>query len=270
MTRERGEWIPWYCDDSAGWLELSLAARGAAEGIARKMGKGRSQLHLGSRGLRGLAVLLHCRWEELEPALRELTTGDHPRYLLAEDERVLIDPQHEERRRPTSRERMAKHRAAKASEPPLPAPSPREEDQIRREESRSDVTPVTVTPSDGSDARDVTGVTPPCPEWFAVTAQGVIENTGERFGVPEAWIRYHGHRRNKGIATNANDASYWLGTVMVPEARKERQAKSEREQNRRDRVTPPEPPKISREQAKREAEVFAAKMLEAKRKAVGT
>lgn len=91
MTQERGGWIPWYCEDSPGWLELSLAARGAAEGIARKMGPHRGELHLGPRGLRGLAVLLRCSWAELEPALAELTEGPHPRLVVSEDQRVIID-----------------------------------------------------------------------------------------------------------------------------------------------------------------------------------
>jgi hypothetical protein len=266
--RDRGEWIPWYCDDSPGWLELSLAARGAAEGIARKMGRSRGELHLGSRGLKGLAVLLRCTWEELEPAMRELTTGEHPRFLLSADARVLIDPEHESRRRPTSAERVRRHRK---SDRPLTA----------------DVTPVTVTSvttdhvthvtgasvsspllssdliSSSADQKNLTGgsgAPPPdkAPEWFVDLVQAICDDTGEKFAVHEAWIRYSGHRATKGIAPSAQDARYWLGTVMVPEARKERRAESDRRLNQQRRDGPPAVQRETPEQAKE----FARKLAE--------
>lgn len=238
--RDRGEWIPWYCDDSPGWLELSLAARGAAEGIARKMGRSRGELHLGSRGLKGLAVLLRCSWEELEPAIRELTEGDHPRFIVSEDQRVLIDPEHESRRRPTSADRVKKHRNRSKS------------DQV----PDSDVTPVTVTAVTEDRVTHVTGASvsspllssdlkisdpdqnnltggssaDPPPKWFgdlvaAIELQCVVD-----LRVPDCWLRYAGHRESKSEEDgrprkpSPGDARYWLTTVMVPEARKEVQA----------------------------------------------
>jgi len=145
-----------------------------------------------------------------------------------------------------------------------------------------DVTPVTVTPntvtvcssssssssdlkiSSPADQINLTGgsVGPPAkpPEWFADLVQAICDDTGERFGVPEAWMRYSGHRATKGIAVNPQDARYWLGTVMVPEARKERRAESDRRLNQQRRDGPPEKPKQSREEARREAQEFAAQL----------
>lgn len=85
-------------------------------------------------------------------------------------------------------------------------------------------------------------------------------DTGEKFAVPEAWIRYSGHRATKGLPVNERDARYWLGTVMVPEARKERRAESDRRLNQQRRDGPPEKPKQSREEARREAQAFAAEL----------
>lgn len=108
------EWIPWYTSDSAGWLELSLAARGAAEGIARKMGRDRDELPLGSRGIKALAALLGRPWEEVEPAILELLApgpdGEPPRLVYDATTRVLRDPQATHRRRPTSTKRVQSHR----------------------------------------------------------------------------------------------------------------------------------------------------------------
>ncbi len=110
------KWIPWYVEDSPGWLELSLSARGAAEGIARKM-NAKGELHLGSRGLRGLAVLLRRPWEEVGPAVDELLTrgpnGEAPRLVYDPTTGVLFDPEAvNRRRRPAvpSNERVKRHR----------------------------------------------------------------------------------------------------------------------------------------------------------------
>src|SRR5690349_4444194 len=108
VTRDRGDWIPWYVEDSPGWLALSLAARGLAEGIARKMGRKRSELPLGSRGIRGIEQLMGRPWAEIEPAIRELLAkgpateefieGTPARLVYDATRRVLIDPDHETRR----------------------------------------------------------------------------------------------------------------------------------------------------------------------------
>ena len=85
-------------------------------------------------------------------------------------------------------------------------------------------------------------------------------DTGERFAVPEAWLRYSNHRVTKGLPVNDRDARYWLGTVMVPEARKERRNESDRRLNQQRRDGPPEKPKPTREEARREAQAFAAQL----------
>ncbi len=158
--RDRGEWIPWYTDDSPGWLELSLAARGAAEGIARKMGRHRSVLHLGSRGLRGLAVLLRCRWEELEPALAELLApgpnGEAPRLIVDESQSILIDPGHESRQRKTSTERVREFRGrrrndVKRDETHETFPSRARSEEKRSEEILTPPAPSVQSPPAGGD-----------------------------------------------------------------------------------------------------------------------
>jgi len=258
VTEWNGEsYLPWYRRPTATWLELSASARGVLVSVAMELNHRTGKLTL-RKGLPSLAIILRIPWETLEPALGELIAAGK----LAWDGSnfVLSDPEHEERRVPTSRERVAKHRAKKAEAAPLSALSPEEE--IREEKKREE--------GNASNVCNVTSVTESGPPgWFVTTAERVMGDTGERFAVPEAWIRYSGHRRNKSVAMNANDASYWLGTVMVPETRRERQAKSDREQSRRDRFDPPAPPKPSREQAQREAKLFAERMLAAKRKVVG-
>lgn len=125
------EWIPWYTRDTAGWMELSLAARGAAEGIARKMGRDGDEIPLGSRGLRGLARVLACSWEELEPALQELLRpgpdGEPPRLVHDVERCVLRDPEASNRRRPTSTERVrslrGRRQANAVGEPAFPVAS---------------------------------------------------------------------------------------------------------------------------------------------------
>lgn len=288
--RDRGDWIPWYCDDSPGWLELSLAARGAAEGIARKMGRKRSELHLGSRGLKGLAVLLRCRWEELEPAIAELTTGPHPRFVMSEDGRVLIDPEHESRRRPTSAERVSRHRKKVEANDTAP--------------ESGDVTPVTVTPVSSDHVTPVTGASvsspllssdlissseadqdhltggsrppdpPPAdplgppPPWFAKVVETIATTCMVDLRLADCWIRYAGHSADKGKRPNEKHAAYWVNTVMVPEAREE--AKSESRQRQRDakydaaRSGPTPIPRETPEQAKEFARRLAERVASRK------
>lgn len=98
------------------------------------------------------------------------------------------------------------------------------------------------------------------PSWFVDVVEAVTMDTGERFNVPEAWMRYAGHRATKGRPRNAQDARYWLGTVMVPEARKERQAASDRRLNQQRRDGPPSAPRETPEQAKEFARQLAARV----------
>lgn len=222
---DRGEWIPWYCEDSPGWLELSLAARGAAEGISRKMGRKRGELHLGSRGLRGLAVLLRCTWEELEPAIHELTSGKHPRFVVTDDERMLIDPGHASRQLKGSTRRMFEKRAKADSEPPS-------QPVTERHNPSPTVTPSLLISSDlKSDlgSRESTPSATP-PDWWDSTCDTVEMATGEKFNRGAAWLRYSGHRRKKREPISQPDAQQFLVSVDVKERRQERQ----REQVTRD------------------------------------
>lgn len=66
------------------------------------------------------------------------------------------------------------------------------------------------------------------PEWFGRAIETVEAQTGEKLRPADSWLRYSGHRANKGIAKTQQDAVYWLATVMVPEARKERRTESDK------------------------------------------
>lgn len=66
------------------------------------------------------------------------------------------------------------------------------------------------------------------PEWFGSAIGTVEDSTGEKLRPADSWLRYSGHRAGKGIPKGQQDAVYWLTTVMVPEARKERRAESDK------------------------------------------
>jgi hypothetical protein len=60
------------------------------------------------------------------------------------------------------------------------------------------------------------------PDWWEAVLATLAMQTGETIAAGEAWLRYAGHRAGKGIAATREDAMYWLTTVMVPQARKDR------------------------------------------------
>lgn len=269
--REHDEWIPWYVEDTPGWLELSLAARGAMEGIARKLNRKTGQLAL-RRGLSSLAILLHVRWEELEPALAELIAKgkiewDGSRFLLS-------DPEYTERKRRSGADRMADSRARKkdvtdvAPDASLPSPS-------SPPDPVTGVTPVLVSSSLISSGSDLSDARDP-PAWFPTALEVIAMSTGVTLPPGEAWLRYAGHRADKAKAISQPDAQYWLTTVMVPEAKevlrraardKDRDAKFDRDK-RFAKEGPPKPPPPTKQQAEAFAEELAARMgLKAK---VGT
>lgn len=253
---ESEEWLAWYRELTPTFAELTLAERGALVSIVMVLNPRTGEKPL-RRGLSSLPSVLGdgVTWEDLEPALGRLIALGKLEWDGSNF--VLKDPEYLVRKRKTSAERTAEWRARK-----------RDAGDTR---DVTNVTPSHVTQTRSDQIRQDQTRDPPTgdlgapPEWFVQTAERVIGDTGERFGIPEAWLSYAGHRRNKMIAMNANDASYWLARVMVPEARRERQAAREREDNRHRRFEPPERPKVPREQAKREAEEFAAK-LAARRK----
>jgi hypothetical protein len=284
--REHDKWIPWYVEDTPGWLELSLAARGAMEGIARKLNDKTGRLTL-RRGLPSLALLLHVSWAELEPALAELVASGKLEWDGAAFQ--LIDPEYVERRRHSSADRMAAKRARDRGKEVTPVTSP--------PSLPSHVTPVTAvlvsstlisSESDlGSDARDlptgvrerivepITEVGPP-PAWFPTAVDVVAMNTGIALPVGEAWLRYDGHRQGKGLPRTQPDAQYWLTTVMVPEARevlrratrdKDRDAKFDRDK-RFAKEGPEKPPPPTKAQAQAFADQLEARLRA--QKAAGT
>lgn len=86
--------IPWRRRRTARWLSLSLAARGAVEGIVAAMNE-RGELQLPAAGLQALAVVLGRPWTEVEPAVREVFASGKLRF---HPERLLVsDPSREER-----------------------------------------------------------------------------------------------------------------------------------------------------------------------------
>ncbi len=124
--------LPWYRRPSATWLELSAPARGVLVSVAMELSQKRGELTL-RRGLESLAVIVRIPWPVLGPALDELIAVGKLAWDPAEA--ILSDPEYLDRARPTSKERVAKHREAKVA-----ADAEREEDQKRREEKRREVT----------------------------------------------------------------------------------------------------------------------------------
>lgn len=203
MDWASSEWMPWYKPDTAGWLELSLAARGAMAEVARKLDKS-GQLHLGRRGLRALATLLRLKWDgELEPAVIELIADGRLTWDLQSG--ILSDPEFEQRRRPSSTERMRELRSrSKSRHGDAGDVTSRAVTQIRSDQIRSDQK-IPLPPSETTDdPPEVTKVRTrkalrqkldgiPLPDDWALTdkllawakSQGVIEHdaraAGERF-----------------------------------------------------------------------------------------
>lgn len=260
---EHDEWIPWYVEDTPGWLELSLAARGAMAEIARKLNRvGELRLR---RGISSLAVILRLRWEgELEMAVAELIAAGKVHWDGSTF--VLSDPEYLSRKRKGSADRMRELR-----------------DRRKRDASDAcDVTPVTsehpehvtgVTPvlvssdlissesdlGSGSDAREP-------PTWWATTCDTVESVTGAKIDRGSAWLRYSGHRRTNGKRMAPPDAQYWLTTVDVREQKQDRMREQAMQDsaaaNRNRRFEgPPKAPEPTPQQAKQFAEQLSQRLL---------
>lgn len=106
MSSEHDDFIPWLRRDTANWLRLSLAARGAMAEVARKLNR-KGELRLGG-GLEDLAFLLRIEWDTLRPALEELIAAK--RLEWDPTKWLLRDPDYEKHRRPTSTERVREWR----------------------------------------------------------------------------------------------------------------------------------------------------------------
>lgn len=264
MSHDDRKFRPWYTPDTARWLRLSLAARGL---IAELLRKWDDRGEIRAESAEDIAILLRLSLSEVEPALDECIKAGRLQWDGTGG--VLRDPDFPARMRRSSAERMRDKRRRDAERAAgVTDVTPRD---------ACDVTSVTSNPVTG---RDVTSPllssdlisssregerereAPPdkAPDWFVAVCEAVAMDTGERFAVPEAWLRYSNHRATKGMPVNDRDARYWLGTVMVPEARKERRAESDRRLNQQRRDGPPEKPKQSREEARREAQEFAAQL----------
>ncbi len=233
MSRYDDEpFLLWFTRPTATWLELSAEARGVAISVAMEIGHGKSGGITLRKGLQSLETTIRIPWAKLEPALAELIaagklTWDGARF-------VLFDPEFADRRRKTSADRMRDKRSRDLT-PSKASPEASVCDA-------SDVTSVTHVTESTCDAGDGTsnlissdlsgslggagGATPPA--WFGEALETVEVQTGEKLRPPDSWLRYSGHRAGKGIAANQQDAVYWLATVMVPEARRERRAESDK------------------------------------------
>lgn len=232
MTRssEHDDFVPWYRRDTAGWLRLSLAARGAMAEIVRKLNRN-GELRL-SGGLADLAVILRLEWAgELEPAVAELIAAgrvewDGSRYTLR-------DPEFDARKRKSSTERVKEHRERKR----------RETEAGCNAGNVSSVTPVTPVTGNACNAETPSlsilsdlslssvssrsdlpgrsegvaagGAPPP---WFAEAVEIVRMNAGlEVDDVPARWLEYTSARTRKGWPMGAQDAAGWLSSVLRSE-----------------------------------------------------
>lgn len=74
----------------------------------------------------------------------------------------------------------------------------------------------------------------PPPDWWAGVLATIHSDCGVTLPGREAWLRYAGHRVSKSqregrpYPATQPDALHWLAGVMVPEARKERRAESDK------------------------------------------
>ena len=259
------EFIPWYREETPGWIELSMAERGALVSIAMRLNRKTGELPL-RRGLESLAVLLRTPWGELEPLLRRLL--DLGKLSWDAERLTLFDPEHAHRRRRTSADRMRdKRERDRASEPP-----PSSRDACDASDAR-DVTPKQeggVTPlssplissdlKSGRESAEREGPPDP-PDWFRSACESVAQQTGEAIEIRPAWLRYWGHRKTSGKRMAQPDAVYWLTTVDAKEAAKERRDRADKRENyARSREGPPLPPKPTPEQSKKFAEELAQRL----------
>lgn len=109
------------------------------------------------------------------------------------------------------------------------------------------------------------------PDWWDAVIATLEASTGVRLPERASWLSYAGHRGEKGKPATRNDALYWLNQVKVPEEL-ERRRRDTRDRERDDRYarerqehrTGPALPKQNPEQAKRDAERFAAQIASRK------
>ena len=268
--REHDKWIPWYVEDTPGWLELTLAARGAMEGIARKLNDKTGRLTL-RRGLPSLALLLHVTWAELEPALGELIRCGKLEWDGSTFQ--LFDPDYGERRRHGSADRMANKRArdrgvTDVTSLPSPASLPSLVTPVTAVLVSSDLisdpdmdltreAPSGIRAAVATDPGDLT------PEHRTIAAQ-VCEPTGARLDVDHEWRTYVARCGMTGSYVTSSGWRYWLCNA-VKYAAKDRARERQRdddaaERKRFAREGPAPPPKLTKAQSEAFAEQLAARM----------
>jgi hypothetical protein len=161
-----------------------------------------------------------------------------------------------EEKRKVERERKSKQR--NSSFPVCPTGTP---DGTPSGTPASAGSSTSTSPSGSGSLGEMQGGVPP--DWFGAALETVSVQTGETIRPADAWLRYFGHRRGKGISPTQQDAVYWLTTVMVPEARKERRADADKRERdaKFDRARsggPAEPGKLT----DAEQRTFAAQLRE--------
>jgi len=261
-------YLPWYRRPTPTWLELSIAARGVLVSVAMELNDATGTLFL-RRGLSSLATMLRVSLAELEPALAELLEAGKLKW--DPDSQTLSDPEYLDRKRPTSTERVRKHRSRNAgnvtsvSDPPC-----------NGETVSSSLLFSSLSDSDLSLGSGSPSSTDP-PAWWGDACELVEQNTGVTLERGPAWLRYWGHRTKSGKRIAKPDAIYWLTSVDVKELAKAREEARHREQRdkdfdaaRRERKVDytPKHEQPTREQSKAMVAALAACVQQ--RKAAGT
>lgn len=208
MDYSNEPWIKVYTRDTASWCCASLAARGLALELSRKMGRFCDEISLGARGLRAVAGLVNAPWPEVEPLLEELLADG--RLVYDPERQVLRDPSHADRQTAASSDAQRKRdeRAQKASRKVTPRHdtsrevTPRHDQREEKEEIEERETRAREDVADAPEAETGEAVplspptdeepegepslpddTPPpldarCPPQWTAVGQGIIARTG--------------------------------------------------------------------------------------------
>ena len=234
MSHDDRKFRPWYTPDTARWLRLSLAARGL---IAELLRKWDDRGEIRAESTEDIAILLRLSVAEVEPALEECIKAGRLQWDGTGG--VLRDPDFQARQRKSSKDWMREKRAReKAQREACEASDARDITPPSSEgcDASSPLLSSDLISSSEADQKILTGGSSadPPPKWFADVVAAVELATVVDLRVPDCWLRYAGHRAEKGKKPSANDARYWLTTVMVPEAREAtRRAARDRERDAR-------------------------------------
>lgn len=139
MRWEDERYVRYYTRNTPEWLAMSWHARGLFGLILREVDRA-GILKLGKIGLRGVAVVLHAPWPEIEPALRELL--DDGCLKVAEDGSALIVPNFIEAQETPQSDAARKRKSRESARATFPARSD-ETIALLRKLEQSDTKPVT-------------------------------------------------------------------------------------------------------------------------------